>query len=141
MTDKLEQQMHEAFDQTHMPAGLAERTLAHIETQRQAGAAVERADEMESHAPQTANEPARLSVVNGAAEQPRARARRRFPLVAALAACLVLVAVGVVGVAWAWQPYAYVAIDVNPSIELGINRLDRVRARRPTTRTGPKCLP
>ena len=139
MTDKLEQQMHEAFDRTHMPAGLAERTLAHIETQRQAGAAVEWADEMEAHAPQTANEPARPSVVNGAAEQPRTRARRRFPLVAALA-----------GASSSWrrassaspgQPYAYVAIDVNPSIELGINRLDRVASTKATTRTGPKCLP
>lgn len=140
MTDKLEQQMHEAFDRTHMPAGLAERTLAHIETQRQAGAAVEWADEMAAHAPQTASEPARLSVVNGAAEQPRTRARRRFPLVAALAACLVLVAVGVVGVAWAWQPYAYVAIDVNPSIELGINRLDRVASTKAYNEDGAEVL-
>ena len=28
MTDKIEQRMHEAFDRVHMPAGLAERTLA-----------------------------------------------------------------------------------------------------------------
>ena len=31
MTDKLEQQMHEAFDRTHMPAGLAERDRGVLE--------------------------------------------------------------------------------------------------------------
>ena len=54
--------------------------------------------------------------------------RRGFRLLGAkiaVAACLVLVAFGVGGYAIA-TPTAYVGIDVNPSIELGINRFDHV---------------
>ena len=134
MTDKLEQRMHEAFDQEHMPAGLAERTLARIEEERQAGAANGPADGLPH-----AEEPS-LSVVDGKTSRRTARRHRRTPLIAALAACLVLVALGVGGVAWAWQPYAYVAIDVNPSIELGINRFDRVASTRSYNDDGAELL-
>ena len=34
MTDDLERRMREAFDGAHLPAGLAERTLARIEAER-----------------------------------------------------------------------------------------------------------
>lgn len=36
MTDDLERRMREAFDGAHLPAGLAERTLARIEAERAA---------------------------------------------------------------------------------------------------------
>lgn len=134
MTDKLEQRMHEAFDQVHMPAGLAERTLARIEMERQAESANGTADNL-PHA-----EAPSLSVVGGKASRRTARRHRRTPLIAALVSCLVLVALGVGGIAWAWQPYAYVAIDVNPSIELGINRFDRVASTRSYNDDGAELL-
>ena len=134
MTDKLEQRMHEAFDQVHMPTDLAERTLARIEAERQAEAASEPAS---SPSP-VASAP--LTVIEGKAAHRTARKHRRMPLVAALAACLTLVALGIGGVAWAWQPYAYVAIDVNPSIELGINRFDRVASTRAYNDDGERVL-
>ena len=44
-----------------------------------------------------------------------------------LAACAVLIALGIGGGAYAYQtPVAYVGIDINPSIELGVNYFDRV---------------
>lgn len=134
MTDKLEQRMHEAFDQVHMPAGLAERTLARIEAERQAEVAGESAADLSPFATTP------FAVIDGKAARRTARTHRRMPLVAALAACLTLVALGIGGVAWAWQPYAYVAIDVNPSIELGINRFDRVASTRAYNEDGERVL-
>lgn len=134
VTDKLDQRIQGAFDRAHMPAGLAERTLARIEAERQAHTAIEPAD---GSSPVAAN---RLVVVDGSAPHRAARRRHRAPLVAALAACLALVALGIGGVAWASQPYAYVAIDVNPSIELGINRFDRVASTRAYNDDGAQVL-
>lgn len=134
MTDKLEQRMHGAFDQAHMPAGLAERTLARIEAERKAGAA----DTPAAGPSPVATTP--LSVIDSKPSRRASRKHRRLPLVAALAACLALVALGIGGVAWAWQPYAYVAIDVNPSIELGINRFDRVASTRAYNDDGERVL-
>lgn len=134
MTDKLEQRMHGAFDRAHMPAGLAERTLARIETEREA----EAVDTPAAGPSPTAS--ASLTVIEGKPSHRAARKHRRLPLVAALAACLVLVALGIGGVAWASQPYAYVAIDVNPSIELGINRFDRVASTRAYNDDGAQVL-
>lgn len=134
MTDKLEQRLHGAFDRTHMPAGLAESTLARIEAERQTNAATEAADSP----PPTAT--SSFAAIDGKATRRTVHRRRRAPLVAALAACLALVALGIGGVAWASQPYAYVAIDVNPSIELGINRFDRVASTRAYNDDGARVL-
>lgn len=158
MTDELEQRMHEAFDRAHMPAGLAERTLARIEAMRDeqpvaAGdgteghsatrtAALPQADAPLGQAPMAGRGARPDSGAGGraAGRRPARRYRHRIPLVAALAACLVLAALGIGGVTWAWQPYAYVAIDVNPSIELGINRLDRVASTRAYNADGEQVL-
>lgn len=145
MTDEVEKRMRAALDSAHMPAGLAERTLARIEAERS------RTETMTDEAAQSDAAPA---VPHGAPARPapaggagkgarrtgRTARRRLVPLVAALAACLMLVSLGVGGVAWAWQPYAYVAIDVNPSIELGINRFDRVAATRSYNDDGAQLL-
>ncbi len=141
MTDELEARMHEAFDQAHMPAGLAERTLARIEAERQrtgGGDAARKAHAPVQETPQSTAHPS-FAVVDEPARR-KARRHRRAPLVAALAACLVLAALGIGGVAWAWQPYAYVAIDVNPSVELGINRFDRVASTRAYNDDGAQVL-
>lgn len=170
MTDDLERRMREAFDGAHLPAELAERTLARIEAERAVQTAqaepasqaehatrmehmarVERATpavqaEPASQAERAAQaEPAMRAGRAARAEHP-ARTERRpaRPLTRraaiALAACLALAAVGVGGYAWAQAPCAYVAIDVNPSIELGINRLGNVASVRAYNEDGERLL-
>lgn len=66
-----------------------------------------------------------------AASPPRASASRRLTLASApvhlaTAACLVL-ALAVGGGSWVYlTPTALISVDVNPSVELGVNRFDRV---------------
>ncbi|HJA00128.1 MAG TPA: hypothetical protein H9801_01160 [Candidatus Collinsella stercoripullorum] len=161
MTDDLERRMREAFDGAHLPAGLAERTLARIEAERAAQAEpasqAERAVRMEHMARAERATPA-MQVERAAQAEPAMRAGRAAraehparterrparPLTRraaiALAACLVLAAVGVGGYAWAQAPCAYVAIDVNPSIELGINRLGNVASVRAYNEDGERLL-
>lgn len=149
MTDNLERRMREAFDGAHLPAGLAERTLARIEAERatqaepasQAGCATR----MEHMARVERATPA-MQVERAARAEHPARTERRpaRPLTRraaiALAACLALAAVCVGGYAWAQAPCAYVAIDVNPSIELSINRLGNVASVRAYNEDGERLL-
>lgn len=158
MTDDLERRMREAFDGVHLPAGLAERTLARIEAERAVQTAqaepasqAERATRMEHMARVERATPA-MQVERAAQAEPAIRAGRAArterrparPLTRraaiALAACLALAAVGVGGYAWAQAPCAYVAIDVNPSIELGINRLGNVASVRAYNEDGERLL-
>lgn len=54
----------------------------------------------------------------------RAAAKRRYPAHAAVCACLALV---LLGGRWLYfTPTAEISIDINPSIELSVNRFDRV---------------
>ena len=167
MTDDLERRMREAFDGAHLPAGLAERTLARIEAERAAQAEpasqAEHATRMEHMARVERATPA-MQVERAAQAEPASQAERAAqaepairagraarterrparPLTRraaiALAACLALAAVGVGGYAWAQAPCAYVAIDVNPSIELGINRLGNVASVRAYNEDGERLL-
>lgn len=152
MTDDLERRMREAFDGAHLPAGLAERTLARIEaeravqtTQAEPASQAERATRMEHMARVERATPA-MQVERAARAEHAARTERRpaRPLTRraaiALAACLALAAVGVGGYAWAQAPCAYVAVDVNPSIELGINRLGNVASVRAYNEDGERLL-
>lgn len=167
MTDDLERRMREAFDGAHLPAGLAERTLARIEAERavqaEPASQAEHATRMEHMArveratPATQAEPA-SQTERAAQAEPAMRAGRAAraehparterrparPLTRraaiALAACLAFAAVGVGGYAWAQAPCAYVAIDVNPSIELGINRLGNVASVRAYNEDGERLL-
>lgn len=158
MTDDLERRMREAFDGAHLPAGLTERTLARIEAERAVQTAqaepasqAEHATRMEHMARVERATPA-MQVERAAQAEPAIRAGRAArterrparPLTRraaiALAACLALAAVGVGGYAWAQAPCAYVAIDVNPSIELGINRLGNVASVRAYNEDGERLL-
>ena len=47
-------------------------------------------------------------------------------ITAAAAACLVLIALASGGGYVFFTPTAYISIDINPSLELGINRFDRI---------------
>ena len=80
-------------------------------------------------APQTSNSANEASAGQGSA----APQKRRRPLrlvkdgrIAAIAACVALVACLIGGVADFLRPVAYVGIDVNPSVELTLNRFDIV---------------
>jgi len=53
-------------------------------------------------------------------------ARRPHPGRLALLACALLAAVGLGGWRFYTAPVSYISIDVNPSVELALNRLDRV---------------
>lgn len=58
----------------------------------------------------------------------RARARNRSPrrYLAMAAACLILLLVGVSGYRFYFTPTTILSIDINPSMELGVNRFDQV---------------
>lgn len=58
----------------------------------------------------------------------RARNRRRRPVgyLAVAAACLVLLLAGLGGYRYYFTPTTYLSVDINPSLELWINRFDKV---------------
>lgn len=65
--------------------------------------------------------------------------RRRAAAVAACAVMLML-AVGISGYTMLLVPVSYVSIDVNPSIELELNRIDRVISAKAYNKDGEKVL-
>ena len=110
-----------AFDKVHAPEQLKMRTIEMIEAQRmrQTDGVVDQADAADGQA----------DVADDASIPTKKKIRVIISLRAkiALAACAVLIALGIGGGAYAYQtPVAYVGIDINPSIELGVNYFDRV---------------
>ncbi len=110
-----------AFDKVYAPEQLKMRTIEMIEAQRakQADGVVDQADAADGQA----------DVADDASIPTKKKIRAITSLRAkiALAACAVLIALGIGGGAYAYQtPVAYVGIDINPSIELGVNYFDRV---------------
>lgn len=76
--------------------------------------------------PITASEGLKERTQEFLAEQSRARAEKRRRPVYALAACACLLLL-LLGGRWLYfTPTAEISIDINPSLELGINRFDRV---------------
>lgn len=123
--DVAERRVREAFASVHAPEGVKARALAAIEARR---------GEWE----RAAAGPSAAAVAEGGPRSSRPRARRRARLL--LAACLVVAVVGA-GLLWlAATPTAYVDIDVNPSIELGLNRFDRVVSARGLNEDGESVL-
>ena len=64
-----------------------------------------------------------------AANRPAARLaprRRRWPAALAAAACLLVAILGFSGWQLYQKPVAYVGLDINPSLELAVNRFDCV---------------
>ena len=112
MTD-LDTRVRQAFDNVTVPDDVKRGTLTYIASIAEAsGVSAETAP--------------------ASAAAPRKHARARIiPLrraAAALAACLALAFAGFGGFAYA-QPTTYVGIDVNPSIELGVNQIGRASCR------------
>ncbi len=75
-----------------------------------------------------------------AAEREKRTRRRKSRPLAACAAALVLALVGVGGWQMVYTPVAYVSIDVNPSVELELNRLDRVLSATAYNPDGERVL-
>lgn len=130
-----------AFDKVHAPEQLKMRTIEMIEAQRmrQTDGVVDQADVADGQADVDTSDAFRTSVTAGDAFQADVAddvsipAKKKIRVITslrakiALAACAVLIALGIGGGAYAYQtPLAYVGIDINPSIELGVNYFDRV---------------
>ena len=149
MANNEEHQVKEAFEAIHLPNDIAARTLASIEAKRKQqenGRAEELMAAQESthankpsgqegkvadkpSAPQANCHAIETSKGQGSATPQKRRKALRFAKggrIAAIAACVALVACLIGGVADFLRPVAYVGIDVNPSVELTLNRFDIV---------------
>lgn len=133
MTD-LEQRVCQAFDKVTAPESVKRETLAYVAC---------RAAQIEA-AGQPASVPAqeRPSREAGPARR-RSNAFHAFSFkkaIAAAAACLMVAALGIGGFSAYAQPTAYVGIDVNPSLELGVNRFGLVVEARSLNDDGRALL-
>lgn len=130
-----------AFDKVHAPEQLKMRTFEIIEAQRmrQTDGVVDQADAADGQADIATSDAFRTNVAAGdafqadVADDTSIPTKKKIRVITslrakiALAACAVLIALGIGGGAYAYQtPVAYVGIDINPSIELGVNYFDRV---------------
>lgn len=130
-----------AFDKVHAPEQLKMRTVEMIEVQRmrQTDGVVDQADATDGQADVDTSDAFRTSVAAGdafqtdVADDASISTKKKNRVITSLrakitlAACAVLIALGIGGGAYAYQtPVAYVGIDINPSIELGVNCFDRV---------------
>lgn len=106
MSDR-ETRVRDAFKAIHVPDTVLNRTLQAIEAKR--------------------TEEKNLGAPVFSQDRKSKRGFRLLGVKIAIAACFLAAAIGVGGFLFAaLTPTAYVGIDVNPSIELGINRFDRV---------------
>ena len=111
----LENRVREAFDEVELPPEVRVRTLAAIDAMAK---------------PEAAPSPKPFA--------PRIVKWRRAAV--ALAACLALAAVGLIGTRLYFEETAFVGIEVNPSIELGINRFDIVVSAKAYNADGEALL-
>lgn len=145
MTD-LDARVRRALDAQHVPDSLRQKTLAAIEEARACqgaeGASAAPGQPLAADVPATSAGPSAAAEAAAPSPAVRAAARRRRPAraIAALAACLVLALAGFGLHSVYREPVAFVGIDVNPSIELGINRFDRVVEARPLNDDGRALL-
>lgn len=97
----------------------------------------------EPFASQASNHTIEASKGRGSATSQKRRKALRFAKggrIAAIAACLALVACPIGGVADFLRPVAYVGIDVNPSVELMLNRFDIVVGTHALNDDGQRAL-
>lgn len=116
MTD-FDQLVKSAFDDVTVPDEVLRGTRERIEALR-----VTTGNARAEHASAPVAQRGRQGETSAAARRRSGRPIGSRRLVVAIAACLVLAAVGFGAVRLYDQPVAYVGIDVNPSIELGLNR-------------------
>lgn len=136
-----EERIRSAFDAVHAEDVLKERTLEAVRAQAAGEKSSEKGGEK---AGEKSGE--KYGEKRGllAARSSGRGARRQAQIVAlrrrlAVAACLVVALVAAGG--WAWlTPTATISVDVNPSVELGINRFDRVVSARGVNDDGRALL-
>lgn len=112
---KYEDRVREAFIEVHVPAQVSQSTLDFIEAQR-----------LDVESQISSNAPVVTSVVSPTPVARRAPHRHLAARILATAACLILAVVIAGGAKIYFEPTAFIDIDVNPSIELAVNRFDRV---------------
>lgn len=163
MANNKEHQVKEVFEAIRLPDDIAARALKSIEAKR------EQQENERTEGLLTAQENAHASKHAGqedkAAEEPFAPPASRHAIetpkgqgsatsqkrhvalhfvkggrIAAIAACLALVACLIGGVADFLRPMAYVGIDVNPSVELTLNRFDIVVGTHALNDDGQQAL-
>lgn len=162
MANNKEHQVKEAFEAIRLPDDIAARTLASIEAKRKqqenertegllaaqenahankhAGQEDKAAEE--PFAPPASRHAIETSKGQGSATSQKRRKALHFAKggrIAAIAACLALVAC-LIGVADFLRPVAYVGIDMNPSVELTLNRFDIVVGTHALNDDGQRAL-
>lgn len=163
MANNEEHQVKEAFEAIHLPEDIAARALESIEAKReqreserteglltaqenahankhagQEGKVIE-----EPFASQASCQASGTSKGQGSATPQKRRKALHFAKggrIAAIAACLALAACLIGGVADFLRPMAYVGIDVNPSVELTLNRFDIVVGTNALNDDGQQAL-
>lgn len=163
MANNEEHQVKEAFEAIHLPNDIAVRTLANIEAKREQRESGRTEEPMAAQESTRANKPAvqegkvavkpsasqanghaiEASKGQGSATPQKRRKALRFAKggrIAAIAACVALVACLIGGVADFLRPVAYVGIDVNPSVELTLNRFDIVVGTHALNDDGQQAL-
>lgn len=163
MANNEEYQVKEAIEAIHLPDDIAARTLASIEAKRkqqenectegllaaQEGAhANKHAGQKDKAAEESSDSPASRHEIEApkgpesATPQKRRKALHfaKGGRIAAIAACLALVACLIGGAVDFLRPVAYVGIDVNPSVELTLNRFDIVVGTHALNDDGQRAL-
>lgn len=163
MANNKEHQVKEAFEAIRLPDDIAARALKSIEAKReqqenerteglltaqenahankhagQDGKVIE-----EPFASQASRHASGTSKGQGSPTPQKRRKALHFAKggrIAAIAACLTLVACLIGGVADFLRPVAYVGIDVNPSVELTLNRFDIVVGTHALNDDGQRAL-
>lgn len=163
MANNEEHQVREAIEAIHLPDDIAARALASIEAKRKQQEnertegllTAQESVDANKHAGQedkAAEEPFASPASRHAIETSKGQGsatpqKRRKALhfakggrIAAIAACLALVACLIGGTADFLRPMAYVGIDVNPSVELTLNRFDIVVGTHALNDDGQRAL-
>lgn len=150
MSTSLDDTLKDAFASIEVPDALVSEAIARAESQHRAvpaGNADFRPVLAGARVPAQADDRASGAERSGSherkgVEKKRVRPVRRvraFRVAAALAACVACAAVGVGGYAWA-SVDAVVQVNVNPSIELSLNRFDIVVGARGLNEEGTQLL-
>lgn len=163
MANNKEHQVKEAFEAIRLPDDIAARARKSIEAKREQqenerteglltaqenahankyASQKDKAAEESSGSPASRHEIETLKGSGSAIPQKRRKALHfaKGGRIAAIAACLALVACFIGGVADFLRPIAYVGIDVNPSVELTLNRFDIVVGTHALNDDGQQAL-
>lgn len=163
MANNKEHQVKEAFEAIRLPDDIAARALKSIEAKREQQEnerteglltaqesldANKYASQKDKAAEEPFASPASRHAIETSKGQGSATPQKRRKALhfakggrsAAIAACLALVACFIGGVADFLRPIAYVGIDVNPSVELTLNRFDIVVGTHALNDDGQRAL-